>query len=270
VPYTEAKINDNDNTPIRYEGFIADPPIDMETWNLAQERISGQRIVASQRRETSGAYPLSGLLRCVACGESFFGFTSTKSEKTRRRYYRHSTRMQKGKSPCQWRHSYIRAEEVEPPTFDVIHSLLKDDRLIELWNEQATLQAESDDVPRLEQELAETKANIESTEHAMTDGAMMMMRASTEAQRLAFEKGLQKLDGSLELFRNRASTLGEELRSLVQARQMGDGLRVTTHDLRTALETSDAISRYRTLSTLIPAIEVSMETGTVDLCVGTL
>lgn len=215
-------------------------------------------------------YLLSGLLRCTDCGQRFFGFTSTNAFPTRRRYYRHDTHARQGRSACQWVHSYIRADEVEPPTLDVIHALLEDDRVVDLWNEQTTVCAASSDVRRLESELVTTKTDIDNTHRAMTAGAVMMMQAPSDDQRAAFQNGLDRLSDQLQLLRNRAGALEEELSSLVSAREMGESLRTAAQDLRAALAASDAIIRHRTLGAFIRSIDVCLEKGTVDLCIGSL
>jgi Site-specific recombinases, DNA invertase Pin homologs len=268
VAHTESKVNDD--APIRFEGFISDPPIDSDTWALVQQRLSGHRTVVHQRRSAMPDYPLSGLLRCTGCGQRFFGFTSTKAFPTRRRYYRHDTHAWQGRPACQWVHSYIRADEVEPPTLDVINTLLEDDRVVDLWNEQTTVCEASSDVRRLECELSTTKTDMDNTHRSMAAGAVMMMQAPSEDQRAAFQSGLDQLNSQLDLLRNRAGALEEELRALVSAREMGESLRTATRGLRAALAAADASIRHRALGAFIRSIDVCLESGTVDLCIGSL
>jgi len=169
-----------------------EPIISREQWervrHLRKERSRGGRKVASP-------YPLTGILVCAECGNSFYGWTPRRQ----RRYICDGVRRHKCHAPS------MAAEPVESVVLSVLGAVTKDKRVVSAVLELADRRRASQD-PALATEISKLKASLEQVDRKRSTAmewayARVLTTAELQAEmeRLAHEEeGLQRNLRTLE------------------------------------------------------------------------
>jgi len=107
-----------------FDDLVVDCPaiIDEETWELAQERLRGNR--RNPRGNTSEVYPLQHLLYCEECGRKMIVHTRRGHKSTRRAYRCRSCTHHPGLYPSCQPLTYVPAEPLESEVWGKISALI--------------------------------------------------------------------------------------------------------------------------------------------------
>ena len=262
VPASDAKADSK--IPIYLRDYLADAPIARVQWDAVPRRLG---LVGSQTRAMRAGkpdYPLGGLLRCT-CGEAFYGFTSTKKEAKRRRYYRHNLRRVSQVATCPHANRYISAEFIERPVHNAAMVLLSGKVLRDLATTALADHARDDSSQQRMQLLERRQADLDEARRASGNAAVLVARAKTEAEREIYANAVEKLARELLSAQQAVRELQAESEGRQQLQERMDRSGARDVQLGTEYRTGSLVTRKAVLRALFESLQLDFLTDEVDL-----
>ncbi len=134
--------------------------VDGDLFARAQALLDERAALVENRAPNTSEYLLTGMLRCRACGDAYFG-AGTKGRNGFYHYYARRNRQTKGTYGCQSKR--VPAEDLETAVIDdLIETLSRSDLFEQAIT--AAIADLADDRPSLEAELTSTEAQLRDTE----------------------------------------------------------------------------------------------------------
>lgn len=176
VPASEAKYDAFE--PIYIPNYMPSPPISAELFARVQKILDGNADRQHRRMSSRPEFLLTGLFRCAACDQAIHGFTHRGNKGGRYRMYRHGPIRTKAaeseaglpaharRAQCAFANRYVRAESLEESILTLVRTLLRDQHLLRLAQEQlGALRGErhgnrSGEISAREKEMSEVKAQL--------------------------------------------------------------------------------------------------------------
>ncbi|MDQ3555881.1 MAG: recombinase family protein [Gemmatimonadota bacterium] len=129
VPHTEVDVDGT--SPIRYEGFIEDPPISKEQFAAVHEVLRGRGTVWDKRRTTRPKSLLTGKIRCARCGSGIHA-NRFRVGKRSRAYYVHNKRSRATEdAQCPFPYRSVKRDTVDALVIAEMRGVLADEDLAE-------------------------------------------------------------------------------------------------------------------------------------------
>lgn len=266
VPHDQAELNVEG--PIIFRGFMSDPPVSHELFDAVQ------RILELRRRGRHDGiqpvpYILTGRILCTKCGARWFGFTSTRQENNRRRYYRHEQVERHSKRDdtplCPHRNRYIRALELEQLVIQQALTAVQGNALEEQIRSEIRCKLEllrsqdnTDRAERLVDHIARREEEIDRAirERAQTTNITLLSRYDLVLKEMA--RGIEEMQLQLAELRNERDQAQRALDHCAEAL-------AKTRDLLGVFEAAPLRQKRAILSEVIESIKIDAEANHVTV-----
>jgi hypothetical protein len=264
VPAHLAKVDGDD--PIVVRDFLPDAPVPRDRWETVQRMLDDNGSLATQRRANKSEFPLSGILKCAACGAVLYGFTSTKQQGNRRRYYRHTLPWRAGTNDaCPNRNRYVRADSVEPVADDTVNTLLRDDALNALASQELNRRLDDASEQRRTQTLDRLVSEAQELKRASTQAGINQAKARNETEREIHDGVVHRLSEELRALTSRINDLQSEHETIKRVRAKVEQNIAKQVRLNDEYQSCDPTIRKRVVRLLIESIILEFDAEDVEI-----
>lgn len=246
--------------------FVPNAPVSHEEWIEVQKVLDGHREAWSRRHATAPQYLLSGMIACHECGATWHGHTSTRAEKTRRRYYRHGA-VPKERGRCSNLNRYVSAEHIEESALTILRGMVQDGDFqarVEAALEQRLEAASSADHERRQEMLEQQVDRLEGGIRQMKiDSAL----DTSELERKLTREAMAALLRQAEQARAELRLVGEERTRVEQmAKRTASVLRQATN-LQRVFDAAGPDAQKQALALVVEQITVDANANVATVAV---
>ena len=264
VPAHQATVEGDD--PIVVRDFLPDAPVPRDRWETVQRMLDGNSALAAQLRANKPEFPLSGIAKCAACGAALYGFTSTKQQGNRRRYYRHTMPWRAGTdAACPNRNRYLRADSIEPVADDTVNTLLRDDALNALATQELNRRLDDASEQRRTQTLDRLISEAQDLRRASAQAGLNQAKARNETEREIHDGVVHRLSEELRALAIRIEQLQSEHENIKRVRAKVEQNIAKEVRLNDEYQSSDATVRKRVVRLLIESILLDFDSEDVEI-----